>query len=474
MFQVFSRYFFLTILACLPAFIAWPAKVTLSGKAPGYAQQSIELSTLHDFISEEKVRLGVIHFDANGSFSTGIEVNEITFCFADFDGYRGMIYLEPGKNYQLVFPPKQTLTESQKKNPFFQPEPVWWGILNPNKNDLNVEIQRFEQAYSEYENQYFGQIFSNRNKMLADSVKMKLNQRFPKTEQAFFESHKLFRMADLDFALNQGKSAGFMAEYFSSIKPAHQLDAYQTAFKQVFQNYFDQLVNSPNGNEIRKLIDAGNLSELDVWFQKQLRFNPELSHWVLLQSLNDGYYSKQFTKTTILKMLDQVKTPGWSAYEQKTAKLIRTKLTWLASGTNPPTIVFTDSSGKNIKLSDFAGKYIYLHFTDPGNNICRQHLDALKNVAAHYKDKLVIINVIPKGTSLKPGNGWPGLFVTTSANIDATFRVKTFPTAYLLAKDSKLLLSPAPNPIDGLDRQLGQIFKSDYFKELREREKLGN
>lgn len=463
-----SKYFLLTILACLPTISAFSAKVTISGKAPGYEQKSIELFAFHDFISGEVIKLGIIRFGSDGSFSTEVDVAEITLCAADFDGWRGLIYLEPGKKYQLVFPPKQTETEAPKKNPFLGPEIFWFGLQNPNADDLNVRIQKFEQAYSEYENLYFNQIFGNQDKSLADSVKTLLKQKFPKTSQPFFESHKHFRLSSLDFAVGQGKSPGFMASYFSSEKPVYQLDAYHTAFKQVFQNYFETLANSQGGSQVSALINAGKLGELDAYCQKQLRFNPALSHWILLQGMADGYYSKLFSKASILKMLDQVKTLGWSPYEQETARLIRTKLTWLASGTIPPAIVFTDLSGKNIKLSDFAGKYIYLHFTNPGNSICQQHLDALKEVVAHYKDKLVIINVIPKGASLKPGNSWPGLFVTTSANIDATFRVKTFPTAYLMAKDGKLLLSPAPNPIDGLDRQLGQIFKSDHLKELRE------
>jgi hypothetical protein len=37
----------------------------------------------------------------------------------------------------------------------------------------------------------------------------------------------------------------------------------------------------------------------------------------------------------------------------------------------------------------------------------------------------------------------------------------------VIGKDGKLLLSPAPNPIDGLDRQLGQLLKSDYYKEMQ-------
>ena len=110
---------------------SWSASVRISGKAPEYAMNSIELYVLHDFITEEKVKLGTIRFNAEGAFNLDVEIAETNLCMADFDGYHGMIYLEPGKSYPIVFPPKRTLTEPQKRNPFVKPEPVWFGIKNP-------------------------------------------------------------------------------------------------------------------------------------------------------------------------------------------------------------------------------------------------------------------------------------------------------------------------------------------------------
>lgn len=439
----------------------------ISGKASGYAQNTIELNTLHDFISEEKLKLGTIRFNTDESFKLEVDIAETTLCFADFDGYHGMIYLEPGHSYEIVFPPKREMTESQKRNPFYKPEPVWFGILNADKNELNFRIQQFEQAYTTYENNYFDRIFVNQAKSLVDTIKLKLDSEFPKTNDAFFEAHKLFRLANLDFALYQGKSAKFMETYFSSIKPLYNLAAYSTIFNQVFQNYFDVLINQSNNQEIKKLIFSVDIHQLDLYFQEKLKFNQSLSHLILLRSLHDAYYSRQFSKSLALKMLDQAKGEEWSNLEQETAKLIRTKLTYLASGTLPPSISLKNMSGQKISLSDFPNTYIYLHFTDPKNPICRQHLDALKTIADHYKGKLTIINVIPKGSQIKPENGWTGIFTTSDSNLQETFKIKTFPNSFLIGKDGRLLLSPAPNPIDGLDRQLGQIIKSDYFRELQ-------
>ena len=446
---------------------AWPAQVKITGKAPEYANSSIEFNRLHDFISEEIIKLGTIRFNAEGVFNLEVELAETSLCFADFDGYHSMIYLEPGKSYEIVFPPKRKLTESQKRNPFVKPEPIWFGIVKPDKDELNVQIQQFEQAFAILENKYFDQIFTNQSKSLVDTVKLKLDREFPKTKSAFFESHKLYRKADLDFAMNRGKSPVFMESYFSSIKPIYNLAAYSTLFNQVFLNYFNVLTNVANSTNIKNLINSAALQQLDDHFQKQLHFNKELSHFVLLKSMNDAYYSKQFSKASILKMLDLVKTLGWSEYEQKTAQLIRSELTYLTSGTTPPAILLKNLNGQKVNFSDYPNIYIYLHFTDPKNSICRQHLDVLKTIATHYKDKLVIINVIPANATFKNESGWAGIFATTESNIEETYKVKTFPNSFLIGKDGKILLSPAPNPIDGLDRQMGQLLKSDYFKEMQ-------
>ena len=462
-----SFFSFVLVFFSLSQVFSTPVKI--SGKAAEYANNSIKFNTLHDFVSEEKTELGIIRFDSNGNFSLNVEINETRLCFADFDGYHGMIYLEPGKTYELMFPPKRTLSASQKRNPFAKPEPVWFGLINPSKSDLNLQIQQFEQAYSVLENKYFNQIFINQSRVLVDTVKLELDQEFPKSNSTYFEWHKQFRKGNLEFAQHQGKSADFMNTYFSTAKPVYHLAAYVTLFNQVFLNYFNVLCIGPQGSEIKQLINNSKLQQLDSYFQTRLKFNQELSHLVLLKSIKDAYYSNQFSKASILKMLDQVKTQGWSTYEQQIARLISSKLTYLASGTFPPEINLKNLNGQKVKLSDFANSYIYLHFTDPQNPVCQQHLDALKTIASHYKEKLTIINVVQDQKTFSNTKNWAGIFTTSSSDQDESFQVKTYPTSFLIGKDGKLLLSPAQNPIDGFDRIFGQIVKSDYFKELQQR-----
>lgn len=462
---ILKTVFFIVFLISIQTVLA--AEVRIWGKAPEYSNNTIELLTYHDFISEETIKLGDLRFNSTGNFELVCNLSDVSFAFAEFDGYRGIVYLEPGKTYQLLLPPKRALTESQKRNPFTKPEPVWLGIANPSINELNLLIQKFEQAYAKYENEFFNEIFINQSAVLADTVKQKLSREFPKTTNQFFEYHKSFRLANLEFALHQGKSASFTTNYFSKTKPVYNLDAYATIFNQVFLNYFNVLETSAQHSGIKNMINSARLAELDQYFQDKLNFNKDLSHWVLLKSIKDAYYSKNYNKASLLKLLEQVKSQGWSNYEQKTAELIQKKLTYLASGTEAPAIHLINMEGKIVRLSDYKNTYLYLHFTDPKNPVCRQHLDVLKKTAAIFRDKLTIINVIPEKTGFSNTSGWPGIFVTTTSNIKEIYKVKTFPNSFLMGKDGKLLLSPAPNPIDGFDRQFGQILKGDHLKEMQ-------
>jgi hypothetical protein len=443
--------------------------VKISGKDIEYANQSISLNSYHDFISEKLVHLGILHFNSEGSFKLEFELQLTQFAFADFDGYHGMIYLEPGKSYQLVFPPKRTLNEAQKRNPFAKPDPIWFGIQNFQKDELNVLVQEFDKEFERLESQYFNRIFINQSKAYLDTVINQLDQKFHPNPNEFFETHKTFKKAMLEFALNKGKSENFVRQYFVSTKPSIQSLAYSNLFNQVFGNYFTTLENSNKYPEIKNLVNDARLAELDKYFQEKLKFNSDLSHRIILKSLKDAYYSGFFPKSSIFQMLDQAAKLDWTSFEQKTAQLIRNQLTYLTSGTVAPEIDLKTKDGKLISFSDFKGKYILLHFTDKNNAICQQHLETLKTIGEKYKYQVIVINVIDQLKNFANEKNWVGFFVETEAPIKEIYKVKTYPTTYLIGKDGRLLLSPAPNPIDGLDRQLGQILKSDYIREMQKK-----
>lgn len=289
----FFAIFFLILL--FPGFAISQTSI-LKGKATEYSGLSIPVFTYFDFISEEKTELGKIVFQADGSFSVKLELKETRMCFVGFDTYQAMIYVEPGKVYEIQLPPKKERTVAQKRNPFFKPFPVWFKIINQAEDDLNLKIKQFEQVYRELEDQYFNDIFVKQSNAAVLKVQEQLREQFPKTECNFFEDHKKYRMGNLEFALHQGKSNEFVLKYFGRMTPRMQLLAYQTLFNQVFNNYFSFLGNSIHGQKIKSLINVGDVTALQKYLVEKNAWTSEICQLVILKGLRDAYHSGQFSK----------------------------------------------------------------------------------------------------------------------------------------------------------------------------------
>jgi hypothetical protein len=445
------------------------ATISISGKAPEYRGNTIELYVLHDFISGEKIPVAQIRFSADGSFSTQITITETNVIYSEFDGYLAQFFAEPGQNYKLIFPPKRVLTEAEKRNPFFKPDPVFLGVESPDPNELNHQIEAFENACGNLESKYFERIFLNKSQALIDTIKNKLAVQFPRTTNPYFETYKTFRLSTLEYALHQGKNQAFIKSRFIETKPQPNVPTYCTVFKQQFGNYFRYSATNPDGDQVRELVNSGNLAELMNFLRTNKHFPEATARLITLLGLKDAYYSNQFDKKSILRMLHEAsQQTNWSTADRETAQYLYAQITYLAQGSTPPAIHLKNLQGKPVSLESFQDKWVYLHFTDPNNPISRQHLDFLKKIAANYP-QLVIVNVIPSTAAAQVSKaGWAGIFTTTTDDIEKLYKVRTFPVSYLIGKNGKLQFSPAPNPLDGFERQFSQLVNTERIRQMRE------
>ncbi|HBL75176.1 MAG: hypothetical protein A2W90_05860 [Bacteroidetes bacterium GWF2_42_66] len=440
---------------------------TIKGVASEYAGMEMPVYTYSDFISEEKVEVGKIHFQADGSFSAGINLPCTMVCFTELDIHQGMIYVEQGKSYEIQFPPRQKQSEAQKRNPFFSLLPVWLKILNQQNADLNLLIKNFETEFRVLEDKHFYNIYEKRSKASVELVKTELQKKFPKTENRFFEDHKKYRIGNLEYALNQGKSIEFVNYYFGKVSPKMQIPAYVNLFNQVFANYFSFLGNSVHDQKITGLVNSGDIRALEEYLSEKNGWNTDACQLVILKSLKDAYYSGQFSKTSVAGALAQVADSNWPDKYKLIAKNIWQKITYLLPGTKAPELQLTRINGQKTSPGEFCGSFVYLHFTDLQNPVCRQHMEALKPIADQYKTNLTVIFITEGKTPETEARKWTGVFTTTTDEGKAAYKVKTFPSSYLLGRDGKLAASPALNPLNGFESQLRQILEKERIKKLK-------
>lgn len=456
-----------TFFVLLSAVEIMAQSAILKGRAPEYAGMELPVFTYSDFISEEKTEAGKIRFQSDGTFSCTINIASTSVYFTEFDVYQASLYMESGKTYELLFPPRQQKTEAQKRNPFFNPIPVWFMINNQAADELNLQIKNFETDFRQLEDKYFFDIYEKRLKSSLQLVQSELAQKFPKTENRYFEEYKKYRLANLEFALHQGKSAEFVSKYFGKAATQLQLPAYTNLFNQVFTNYFSFLGNSLHDQKITGLVNSGKITDLEIYISEKNGWNQDASQLIILRALKDAYHSGQFSKQAVLSSLKQASESNWPDKYKQIARNILQKTSYLMPGSNVPYVNFSRTDGQLISLDQYKGKYVYLHFTDLQNPICRQHLDALSPIALQYKINLAVIFVTDGKPTEAQARQYTGTFVSTNDKGKAAWKVKTFPCSYLIGRDGKILQSPALNPMNGFESQLRQLLEKERIEKLR-------
>lgn len=443
----------------------------LSGLAPDYAGSKINLTRTTDPVTKQSECIGTITVLPDGSFSTSVKVTQTTYCIANFDRWKAEIYLEPGSNYEIVLPPYQPLDESEKQNPFFQQQLVYFGIKNWDAQDINHRIQEFEETYNQLENKYFNQIFKDKSQSSADTLITTLQEQFPKTNDSYFEDYKFYRYASIIFTVNQDKTNTFIKKYLDHPPFNFNLPPFRQLFEQQFSNYFNTESNQIGGEQFRRIAGTANLNKLEDYFRNQKQWSDELSRIVILKGINDAFYQHTYSPETMLALLDKVQQSNWPVKDKQLAKQISKKLKYLLPGTDAPNISMTNFDGEKLDLNSLKGQLIYLHFTTVTNPICRQQLDELKRIAQKFKGQFEIINLLPEANMEKKDlilkQNWAGTFYTVTDEEKAKYQVKTFPTSFLIDENGKLINSPALNPMDGFEYQLGGYFKEKQMEQFR-------
>jgi len=449
--------------------------VRIHGTAPEYAGRQIDLLRPGFPVTEQQEVLASLNILPDGSFDASVLIIQTTYCYALFDRWKAEIYLAPGQDYELTFPPFEPLDEAEKRNPFFRPQEIAFSLNNLPDNDINRMIQRFETAYNQEENRYFDPIFIDKSTVAADSMIAMLNHEFPESNNSYFESYKHFRIAAIRFALNQDKSDEFVKTNIDRKPLNFNLPPFRQLFEQQFSNFFYNESNQVGGEKFRMLVGTANLEGIEKYLTIQKGWSTDLARLVILKGINDGFHQRQFKPGTMLELLDEIEQSSWTAEEKSMATASKTKLTYLMNGTEAPDIQLQTLEGKQIRLSTFRGKIVYLQFTTVTNPISRQHLDELKKIAPQFSQKVEFINLLPEADLAKKTlilqQNWPGRFMFVDDKALEAYRVKTFPTAYLIDENQLLVLSPALNPMDGLAHELAGILKNKRIEELRDQAK---
>ena len=443
-------------------------QVLLSGKAPSYANTQLIFYRTADWISGTEEVAGQCQVSDSGTFSLTIPVETVCQFYFYLGIYKGYFFTEPGKIYQLVLPEKKDKSPEDRLNPYFEPVEIHIGLANFTSDELNILIMMFDDAYVPYYDKHVKDVYTKPDlKKIQDDINQ-IEKPFQAYQNSYFREYRRFRYGMLMMLANQQRVQSISDEYFNNHPVLYENVAYADLFNQVYNKYFIFFGRTESGQKIYEDINKSG-SYHDLWntLSKSNNFNNDtLKELIILKQIHDEFYGSQFSRNGLLRILDSLSFSTVIAEHEQICRNIKSKLTRLQAGYEPPQFELRDIDGNLIRLSDFKGKYVYLNFCTCQSYACLNEFNLLADLYRRLKDKLIIVTIatdpvedVLRQFLVKNQYDWKFLCYENQPEILKDYDIRAFPTYFLIGPDGKLIYSPAPSPAENFEQQLFETMR---------------
>jgi len=446
---------FIFIFSCFSAYLT-AQQVTIKGNAKSYAGDELTWNCYDDQITFEEKVLAKTIVDKNGDFLFQFSLNETILSFIHLNVFKGILYLEPGMEYEIILPQKVNKLPEDELNPFFEETEFNIRILNADENELNELIKSFNRLYDNYLTKYFQQFRGKLSKSISDSIIESIDKAIPEKNNRFYNDYKLYSYASLRLMAYERNKEKLTETYFSNKPILYQNPAYMDLFNQLYSNYLSQYSKSKQGKLVPYyLIKEKSLKKIKSALKESPGFQDEsFQELIICKSLFDNFYKDDFPQESIIFMIDSLKsTPNKE--NAKIAKNIYNRITNLLLGYIAPDFQLPDLENKLYSIFQNKNKFIYLSFINPKSYTCLQELEVLKKMSLKNLEMLEIVSIcvcenieeMQKLVKEKDYN-WPILYFMKNKELLKAYNIRVFPTYYLINPESKLAMSPAFPPTE--------------------------
>lgn len=469
--EVLKKNFLLAVLVLAGFFRAMPAVV--EGSEPDYAGRALVFYRYSDPILKNPVEVFKLAIGNNGIFRQEFDTDETLYLLSDFDVYRMILIVEPQSNLKIKLPPLRKKTLPESKNPYFKPIVLWAQADAGNPNEINRRVSLLEQSYNTLTSKYFNQLYVRNSEASLDTVTQILIHEFDRKEQPIVSFQAWLKTKILEAEIKPERQTAIFSQV--DIPQGSYLNpTFINLFEMVFANKLAFEANSVKSADLIKAAGSGDGVFLRSYFIKKYSLNPALGDYVVLKVLHDAWYSNQFPKKAILNMLEKPDFVGETNPRAKAlAGEIKEKLLYLSIGSEAPPVCLPDLDGK-IQCLDSIKGYRYVFFTDTEMLVCREQMKYLTAISEKFKGQpgfyIIIRHSNPDEIrKFLAENKIPGIKVidTQDNQFAELYRVKAYPSAFLLDENNKVVLAPAKNPLDGFELEYADLLRKIQMEKFR-------
>jgi len=241
-------------------------------------------------------------------------------------------------------------------------------------------------------------------------------------------------------------------------------------FNEVFKNYFLTFAEEHPSQKLPLVLNREkNFSAVNKILAKEASLKSDsLRELVIIKGLYDGFYDGKNIPSSMIQLLDSARTHTSIMINRQMVKDIMLEITKVLPGYRPPDFALYNSDSILVHLSDFKGNYVYLNFCNSFGYYCVREYEYLRVLNERLKDKLSIITILVDDSSdnmkqLVENNSYPWTFLHFSNQPDILegYDIQAYPSYFLIAPDGKMVLSPAPTPVENFEPTFLKIYSGN-------------
>lgn len=446
---------------------------TIFGSNLNYTGSIIKVYKTIDYITNTKELIAIDTVDKQGNFKLQFKQSKTLLINIPLGIYNTVLFTEPNKIYKVILPPYQPKTKADILNPFYKPVEMYLGIKNADSLNINYQIANFNGLYHQYIDKNTDLIFKRKNKTEVDSIIKKIESYYTKDTNDFFKNYRKYSYAFLKYTSYLKDYRYVVREYYYNQPFLYQNPAYMDLFNQIFTNYLSMYMETREGNRIYSDIAYAKspMYAKETFANNMVLLNDTLSELVLMKGIYDAFNYKTFPIKSLIITLDSISCCSNIKYHKIISKNIKTKVLKARQGFDAPRFKLTNINDSVITSDSLFKKFVYLNFISIESFTCMQDFELLKKLYKEHNNDFNIVSISiddnfeeTKKYFFEKGYNWTLLNYKNQKSVIDEYKVKAYPSYYLINPYGKLSLSPAVSP--------GENFEWFFFKIKKQYDKL--
>jgi hypothetical protein len=485
----------LALVAAIPAAHAEPVTIRLD--APSYAGKEAALYRYMDLFTLRLERIASGRVDEQGHLALTADVTGTVRALLRIGKTGADLYLRPGSYHAQMPPPEkgevQPLSGITKVDLLFPDLDAL--DVNALVGDLNTRLDGFlasnlasdpdagMQAVKEARSGGAVKLvpdsverpdlylYPTWDEARVDSFGRKLKRFYAAVHDPWFQHDVEYGIAGLELGPRSDDRTLFN-RYLKDRPVLYDVPEYIRFFRNFFA---DHLLRFPFRTDTDKLIAWISAARTDS-LKKLLARNdflqdPRLNELVLINGLYAQQANKQFDRSGIVKVLEQVRDGSEFPEHRTIAANMLWDLTAMTAGTALPNVDVLDTAGQRIPLQRLLEGRTCLLVTDIGNPYSERELAALAELYSQYRQQAQVISIAVDRTAgalaewlrKTPYAAWSWYIPADQRLFLDALRIRNAPVLFLLDGD-QLVRSPGPLPSQGLGAYLHGLQVKDKEK----------